>query len=103
MMMIKLLLLQCVLEPLSFPGSSVGKESTCNAGDSSSIPGSGRSPGDGIGCPLQYSGASVVAQMVKNPPAMRKTWVQSLGWEDPLEKGKATHPSTLAWRIPCTV
>ena len=46
--------------------------------------------------------ASLVAQLVKNPPAMWETWVQSLGWEDPLEKGKATHSSTLAWRIPWT-
>ena len=46
--------------------------------------------------------ASLVAQLVKNPPAMRETWVQSLGWEDPLEKGKATHSSILAWRIPWT-
>ena len=44
----------------------------------------------------------MVAQMVKNPPAMQKTQVQSLGWEDPLEKGSSTHSSTLAWRIPCT-
>ena len=84
------------------PGSSAGKESTCNAGDPSSIPGSGRFPGEGIGYPLQYSWASLVAQMVKNPPTMRETWVQSLGWEDPLEKGKATHSSILAWRIPST-
>ena len=83
--------------------SSVGKESTCNAGDPSSIPGSGRSPGEGIGYPLQYSWVSLVAQLVKNPPAMWETGVQSLGWEDPLEKGKATHSSTLAWRIPWTV
>ena len=48
----------------------------------------------------QYSWASLVAQLVKNPPAMWETWVQSLGWEDPLEKGKATHSSILAWRIP---
>ena len=82
-----------------FPDSSVGKESTCNAGDPDSIPGSGRSPGEGIGYPLQYSWASLVAQLVKNPPAMQ-TWVQSLGWEDPPEKGKATHSSILAWRIP---
>ena len=53
------------------------------------IPGSGRSPGEGIGYPLQYSWASLVAQLVKNPPAMSKTWVRSLGWEDPLEKGMA--------------
>ena len=52
---------------------------------------------------LNYFGTSLVAQLVKNPPAMRKTWVQSLGWEDPLEKGTATHPSILAWRIPWTV
>ena len=54
------------------------------------IPGSERSPGEGIGYPLQYSWAFLVTQMVKNPPAMRETWVQSLDWEDPLEKGKAT-------------
>ena len=53
--------------------------------------------------PLQYSWASLVAQLVKNPPAMWETWVQSLGWEDPLEKGKATHSSILAWRIPWTI
>ena len=57
------------------------------------IPGSGRSSGDGIGYPLQYSWASFVAQLVKNSPAMWKTWVESLSWEDPLEKGKATHSS----------
>ena len=45
---------------------------------------------------------SLVAQMVENPPAMRETWVQSLGWEDPLEEGTATHSSILAWRIPLT-
>ena len=67
-----------------------------------SVPGSGRSPGEGIGYPLQYSWASLVAQLVKNPPAMWETWVQSLGWEDPLEKGMATHSSILAWRIPWT-
>ena len=78
-------------------------ESTCNAGDLGSIPGSGRSAGEGIGYPLQYSWASLVAQLVKNPPAMRETWVRSLGWEDPLEKGKATHSSILAWRITWTV
>ena len=71
-----------------FPDSSVGKESACNAGDSSSIPGSGRSAGEGMCYPLQYSWASLGAQLVKNPPAMWETWVQSLGWEDPLEKGK---------------
>ena len=65
--------------------------------------GSGRSPGEGIEYPLQYSWASLVAQLVKNLPAMQETWVQSLGWEDPLEKGKATHSSILAWKIPWTV
>ena len=66
-------------------------------------PGSGRFTGEGIGYPLQYSWASLMAQLVKNPPAMWEIWVQSLGWEDPLEKGKATHSSVLAWRIPWTV
>ena len=60
----------------------------------------GRSPGEGIGYPLQYSWASLVAQTVKNLPAMRETWVQSLGWEDSLEEDMATHFSVLAWRIP---
>ena len=67
----------------AFPGSSAGKESTYNAGDPSSIPGLARSPGERRGYPLQYSWASLVAQMVKNQPAMRETWVQSLGWENP--------------------
>ena len=75
-------------------------ESTCYAGDPGSIPGLGRSPGEGVGYPLQYSWASLVAQMVKNPPAVQETWVQFLDWENPLEKGKATHSSILAWRIP---
>ena len=67
------------------------------------IPGSGRSPGEEIGYPLQYSWASLVAQLVKNLPAMRETWVGSLDWEDRLEKGKTTRYSILAWRIPWTV
>ena len=82
-----------------FPDSSVGKESTCNAGDPGLIPGLGRSTGEGVGYPVQYSWASLEAQLVKNPPAMWDTWVRSLGWEDLLEKGKATHSSILAWRI----
>ena len=86
-----------------FCDSSVGKEPACNAGDPCLIPGSGRSPGEGIGYPLEYSWASLVAQTVKNPPAIWETWVQPLGWEDPLEKGMATHSSILAWRIPRTV
>ena len=61
------------------------------------IPGLGKSTGEGIGYPLQYSWASRVAQMVKNLPAMWETKIQSLGWEDPLEKGKATHSNNLAW------
>ena len=85
-----------------FPGGSEGKESACNAGNPGLIPGSGKSPGEGIGHPLQYSWASLVAQLVKNMPAMRETWVQSLVWEDPLEK-TATHCRILAWRIPWTV
>ena len=86
-----------------FLDSSVGKESACNAGDPGLIPRPGRSTGEEIGCPLQYSWASLVAQRVKSPPAMLKTWVQTQGWEDPLEKGKAIHSSILAWRIPWTV
>ena len=88
---------------MGFPDSSVGKESASNAEDPGWIPGSGRSAGEGIGYPFQYSWTSLVAQLVKNPPAMWETWVQSLGWEDPLEEGKATHSSILAWRIPWTV
>ena len=76
---------------MGFSLDSAGKESAFNAGDPSSIPGSGRSAGEGIGYPLQYFWASLMAQLVKNLPAMQETWVQSLGWEDPLEKGKAAH------------
>ena len=75
---------------MGFPGSSAGKESACNAGDPSSIPGSGR----------PASWASSVAHLVKNLPAVWETWVLSLGWEDLLEKGMATHSSILAWKIP---
>ena len=82
------------------PGSSASKESTCNTGDPSSIPGLGSSPGDGIGYPLQDSWASLVTQSVKNLSAMRETWVRYMGWEDPLEKGVATYCSILSWRIP---
>ena len=72
------------------------KNPSANTGDSGgmgSIPGSGRSPGEGKGYPLQYSWAFLVAQLVKNPPAMQETWVRSLSWEDALEEGKATHSS----------
>ena len=88
---------------MGFPHSSVGKESTCNAGDPGSIPGLGRSTGEGNDYPLQFSWASLVAQLVKNLPVMWETWVRSLGWEDPLEKGKAAHSSILASRIPWTI
>ena len=71
---------------MGFPDSSVGKESTFNAGDRGLIPGWGRSPGEGIGYSLQDSWASLVAQLVKNLPAMWETWVRSLGWEDPWRK-----------------
>ena len=66
------------------------------------IPGSGKSTGEGMGYPLQYSWASLVAQLLKNLPAVWETWVQFMGWAD-LEKGKAAHSSILAWRIPWTV
>ena len=89
-----------VYEWMGFLGSSAGKESACNAGDSSSIPVLGRSPRGGIGYPLQYSWAFLVAQTVKNPLAVWENGVQSLGWEDPLEEGVATHSGILAWRLP---
>ena len=87
---------------MGFPSSSAGKEDPCNAGEPNSIPGLGRSDGEGIGYPLQYSWASLLAQMVKNLPEMRETGIRSLGLEDPLEKGMTTHSSILAWRIPWT-
>ena len=86
-----------------FPGSSASNESVCNVGDPGLIPGSGSSPGEGIGYPLQYSWTSLMAKMVKNLPVMQETWVWSLGWEDPLEKGMVTHSwrmeNILAWRM----
>ena len=85
---------------LGFPGGSDDKESACNAGDTGSTLGLGRFPGEGIGYPLQYSWASLVAQMIKKPPAMRETWVPSLGWKDALEEGMTTPSSILAKRIP---
>ena len=85
------------------PDSSVGKESSCNTGDLGSIPGSARYAREGKGYPLQYSWASLLAQLVKNPPVMRETWVPSLDWEEPLEKAKATHSSIQAWSIPWTI
>ena len=86
--------------PLDFPGSSAGKESACNARDPGLIPGLGRSSGKGMSYPVQYSWVSLVAQTVKNLSATWETWVRSLGWEDPLEEGMATHSSIFAWRIP---
>ena len=77
------------------PCSSVGKESACSAGDPGLIPALGRSPGEWIGHPLQYSWASLVAQLVENPSVMQETWVQSLGGEDPPEKGRL--PSPVFW------
>ena len=76
-----------MLENACFLGSTDGTESACNAGDLGSIP---------------VLGTSLVAQMVKHLPTMRETQVQSLDWEDPLEKEMATHSSTLAWKIPWT-
>ena len=86
-----------------FSDCSVGKESACNEGDLGLIPGLGRSPGEGIDYPPQYSWVSLVAQLVKNLPAMQETWGPSLGWEDLLEKRTATHSSILACRIPWTI
>ena len=88
---------------MAFPHNSVGHESACNARDPSSIPGLGRSAGEGIAFPLQYSWASLVIQLVKNLLAMQETWVHCVGWEDPLKKEKATHSSILAWKISRTV
>ena len=85
---------QCI--SVCFLGSSAGKESACDVGDLGSIPGLGRSPGEGIGYPFQFSWASMVAQPVKNLPAMWETWVQSQGWEVLLEEGMITHSSILA-------
>ena len=86
---------------MGFTSGSDCTESACNAGNPDLIPGLGRSPGEGIGYPPpKYSGASLVAQMVKNPLAVWEIWVLSLDWEDPLEERMANHSSILAWRIP---
>ena len=81
---------------LGFPHSSVGKESVCNAGDPGSIPAWGRSTGEGIGYPLQYSWASLVAQLVKNPPTMQETPAQFLGWEKSAVEGIG-YPLQCSW------
>ena len=83
-------MIYCDLE--GFPGSSAGKESACNVGE----PGLGRSPGEGIGYPLKYSWASLVAQMIKTLPAMQETWVRSLRWGYPRQEGMTTYSSILA-------
>ena len=85
-----------------FPGSSVSKESACNAGDPGSVPGSGRSSGEGIGYPCQYLGFPC-GLAGKEYACLRETSVWFLVWEDPLEKGNAMHSSILTWRIPWTI
>ena len=87
-------------ESQGFPHISVGKESACNAGDPGLIPGLGRSLRERISYSLQYFWTSLVAQTVKNLPAMQETWVPSMDWKDLLEEVMATHASILAWRIP---
>ena len=82
--------------------SSACKESASNTGDPGSLSWSGRFPGEEIGYPLQYSWASLVAQMVKNLPTMLETWVQSLVWAEALEKRMATHSSIFTWEVPRT-
>ena len=84
------------------PDSSVGRESACSAGDPGLIPGSGSSPGEGIGYSDHYSWASLVSQTVKNLPAMWETRVWVLDWEDPLEEGMGKHSSILALELPWT-
>ena len=87
---------------LGFPGGSAAKESACNVGDLGSVPGLGRSPGEGIDYPLQYSGDSLVAQLGKNPPAMWETWVPSLGQEIPWRRAWQPIPVFLPVESPWT-
>ena len=89
-----------VFATLYILSGSDSKESARNAGDPGSIPGSGRSPGEGIGYPFQCSWTSLGVRTVKNPSAMWDTWIRSLGWEDPLGEDLATHFNTPAWGIP---
>ena len=77
---------------LGFPCGSTGKEPTCNAEDLGLLPGLRRCAGEGIGYPLQYSWAFLVAHLVKNPPEMWETWILSLAWEDLLEKERLLTP-----------
>ena len=87
---------------MSFPGDSDGKKSTCSARHQGSVPGWERSPGERTGYPLHYSWDSLMAQTVKNLPTVWETWVQSLGWEDALEEGMATHSIFLPGNSPTT-
>ena len=87
---------------VGFPGSSAGKESTCNRGDPGSIPGSGKSPCRRDRLPTPVFLGFTAGSDGKESTAMWETWVQSLGWEDPLEKGMETHSSILSWEIPWT-
>ena len=82
-------------KPTPVFGSPAGKESACNAGDPGSIPGSGRSPGEGIGCPVQYSWASLVARVVKNLPATQETWVHL--WVGKIPWGRERLPIPVFW------
>jgi len=85
------------LRNLGFPGSSAGKESACNAGGLSSIPGLGRSPGKGIGYSFQYSQASLVAQTVKNSPAMQETWFEKIPWRRAWQPTPVFLPGESPW------
>ena len=90
---------------LGFSGSSAGEESACSVGDSTSIPGTGRSPGEGIGYPYQYSWTSLVAQtsqVAKNAPAVREMWVRSLGWENHWSRAWQPTPVFLPAESPWT-
>jgi len=96
------LYLHVFIQSLGFPSSSAGKESACNVADPGLIPGSGKSPGERMGYPLQYSWASLVAQMVKKPPAVWETWVRSLGWEDRRRRAWQPTPVFLPGESPWT-
>ena len=98
-----LLFIQNYHNTVNRDGSSAGTEHACNTGEPGSITGSGRLTGKGWGYPLLYFWVSLVTQLVKDLPSMWEAWVQSLGWEDPLEEDMATHSSILTWRTPCTV
>ena len=91
------------MNTMGFPDSSVGNESACKAGDPSSIPGSGRNAGEGIDLPTPLFSGFPCGSAGKESAGNAGDLVQSLGWEDSLEKEKATHFSILAWRIPWTV